>query len=414
MAAGCSRSKTSTYGLDQGAPSDELAPLYCLAVSAKRYVLFNLDEQGRPVIRKPSRAGLGHLEPPYSEERAPRTIPAPAQPLRKLGLQRWHYDLWYRIAAAALDGDPTAVKLDDLPGFNRPAMIAYTATTPNQLSWFDTYNNPKPYATRVRPFGFYQAPILADDGLPVGQHPDRFRLVCPYTKDQRQWGKRRYTNIYGPDQRSYAISTSLRTDTIARVTSYRELALDYVRHPEPKSLGPDGKPCSEPTRGELQPRHLRVDDLVHIGKESNEYDQLGLSSDDEVTTRYENAHHDQWATFVRPVLEHSARKTIAELTGLSPRAINDHIAGRAQPQPDTLERLTRAAATLAPPTPPKTRHRPAAKRPVSSQELHGRLVRRGPARLCEGGCGRRLDGPRKRLCDACKQRAYRARRRNQR
>jgi hypothetical protein len=37
--------------------SKKLAPLYCLAISSKRYVLFNLDEQRRPIIRKASAYG---------------------------------------------------------------------------------------------------------------------------------------------------------------------------------------------------------------------------------------------------------------------------------------------------------------------------------------------------------------------
>jgi hypothetical protein len=38
--------------------SKELAPLCCLAISSKRYVLFNLDEQRQPIIRKASAHGL--------------------------------------------------------------------------------------------------------------------------------------------------------------------------------------------------------------------------------------------------------------------------------------------------------------------------------------------------------------------
>jgi hypothetical protein len=45
-----------------------LEPLYCAAISAKRYALFNLDSAGEPIIRKASAHGLGHLLPPYSEE----------------------------------------------------------------------------------------------------------------------------------------------------------------------------------------------------------------------------------------------------------------------------------------------------------------------------------------------------------
>jgi hypothetical protein len=44
-----------------------LAPLFCYAISAKRYALFNLDLPGRPVIRKASAHGLGHLMAPYGD-----------------------------------------------------------------------------------------------------------------------------------------------------------------------------------------------------------------------------------------------------------------------------------------------------------------------------------------------------------
>ena len=38
-----------------------LEPLYCYTISSKRYVLFNLDAKGRPILRKASAHGLGHL-----------------------------------------------------------------------------------------------------------------------------------------------------------------------------------------------------------------------------------------------------------------------------------------------------------------------------------------------------------------
>jgi hypothetical protein len=46
-----------------------LDPPHCLAVSAKRYVLFNRTN-GSPVIRKASGHGLGHLLAPYDESPA--------------------------------------------------------------------------------------------------------------------------------------------------------------------------------------------------------------------------------------------------------------------------------------------------------------------------------------------------------
>jgi hypothetical protein len=48
-----------------------LDPPFCLAVSAKRYVLFNRKD-GSPIIRKASGHGLGHLLAPYDESAAER------------------------------------------------------------------------------------------------------------------------------------------------------------------------------------------------------------------------------------------------------------------------------------------------------------------------------------------------------
>ncbi len=42
--------------------------LYCYAISAKRYALFNVDRDGEPVLRKASAHGLGHLVAPYGDD----------------------------------------------------------------------------------------------------------------------------------------------------------------------------------------------------------------------------------------------------------------------------------------------------------------------------------------------------------
>ena len=134
-----------------------MGPLYCFAVSAKRYVLFNLDDAGRPVIRKASAHGLGHLMAPYPETDAPATIPPPSVPLSEIGVERWQYDLWYQIVSAALAGHPDSPDLDFHPALNQPAISRYGATTPALLRWFDLHNRNRRYADQVRPFGFMTA-----------------------------------------------------------------------------------------------------------------------------------------------------------------------------------------------------------------------------------------------------------------
>ena len=100
---------------------ETIEPLFAFAISAKRYVLFNLDINGRPIIRKASAHGLGHLLPPYSDADAPTSIPAPVVPLGEIGVERWQYDLWYKIIDAALNGHPDQVALDYHPALNQPA-----------------------------------------------------------------------------------------------------------------------------------------------------------------------------------------------------------------------------------------------------------------------------------------------------
>lgn len=63
-----------------------LAPLYCFAISDKRYALFNLDRDGRSVIWKASAHGLGHLLSPYNDDDAPKAIPKPAISLADIGV----------------------------------------------------------------------------------------------------------------------------------------------------------------------------------------------------------------------------------------------------------------------------------------------------------------------------------------
>ncbi len=57
----------ANFRVENGKTTDRLEPLYCFAVSAKRYALFNQDEPGGPVLRKASAHGLGHLRPPYEK-----------------------------------------------------------------------------------------------------------------------------------------------------------------------------------------------------------------------------------------------------------------------------------------------------------------------------------------------------------
>jgi hypothetical protein len=132
-------------------------PLYCLCISSKRYVLFNLTESGEPIIRKASAHGLGHLLPPYRPDNVPTSIPAPRLPLSDIGVERWQYDLWYQIIRSQLHGPPDQVDLNYHEALEKPAASRYGATTPNLLRWFKTLNQNRSYQDQVKPFNFLVA-----------------------------------------------------------------------------------------------------------------------------------------------------------------------------------------------------------------------------------------------------------------
>jgi len=50
--------------------------------------------------------------------------------------------------------------------------------------------------------------------------------------------------------------------------TYAHMMEDYIRHPEAKSLGPDGKPCTADTRGLLQRAHITAGRIRYVDKET--------------------------------------------------------------------------------------------------------------------------------------------------
>ncbi len=260
----------ANYRIERGKKTDQLKPLYCFAVSAKRYALFNLDKRGRPIMRKVSAHGLGHLLPPYDEDEAPKKLPRPTVSLSDLGgVERWQHDLWYRIVQAALGDTPEQVKLDGLPGLRTPAVSRYAATTPHLLRWFKKYNAEKPYREQVKPFGF----LLALQSHFVASGKKALRPASPYDKDLEKAAEVCFDRDTGkPIPRDY-------------LKSYQEALAQYHLHPEAKFRGGDYT-----DRGVTSKRHIVATAVEHIGKEANRWEeQFHLGLDLEAQTKYGTA-----------------------------------------------------------------------------------------------------------------------------
>jgi transcriptional regulator with XRE-family HTH domain len=258
--------------------SREIAPLYCLAISAKRYVLFNLTDEGVPVIRKASAHGLGHLLDPYDERDGPSSIPSPSVPLTEIGIRRWQYDLWFQIVKAAYTDKPAVVPLDYHPRLKSPAISRYAATTPDLLRWFAHFNAARPYAEQVKPFGFMCAlqakpPILRsaqyDAAAPCGGGGP-IRPIAPYSRDAMQAATHCFDRETG------------RPIGRQMLQSYAEALRSYHLSPELKFDNGDAF-----DQGATQRRHVGAVGIHCIGKEANKWEEKSvLGVDDELSIEY--------------------------------------------------------------------------------------------------------------------------------
>jgi hypothetical protein len=147
----------------------------------------------------------------------------------------------------------------------------------------------------------------------------------------------------------------------ARVKTYGDVATEYEFHPESKCAGADGEVCAKQTIGLLQRRHIRVEQIKYIGKESNSLEDVesGLKhSAQSVYTEYPDPQRDEWQTKILPALQQIALNFLVEsCTGrLSRRALIDLRAGRSRPHVRNEEMLSGIVKQLGSNAPePKTK-----------------------------------------------------------
>ncbi|MBB6427424.1 hypothetical protein [Sphingopyxis sp. JAI128] len=263
--------------LNYSLASKELEPLFCWAVSSKRYALFNIDE-GRPTMRKVSAHGLGHLFPPYEEADAPGRFPKPDKSVLKDGTVRWHCDLWHQIVSAALAGHPDQVARDFHSAMKEPARSRYAATSPDLLRWFKSYNVNRDYRDQVRPFGFMLSygvgPMACSEAIAATSkrgRPKKIAPVKPIAPFEKNGSKAAATVFDRETGKSVDLSI-LRT--------YAKALAQYHISPEAKFLNGGFL-----DKGITWRRHVFGTHIQHIGKEADDWERrasLGQTADMEV------------------------------------------------------------------------------------------------------------------------------------
>ncbi len=317
-------------------------PLYALAISAKRYVLFNLDGQNRPIIRKALAHGLGHWLAPYGESDAPASIPQPAIPLSEIGADRWHHDLWYQIILAELEGHSDQVDFSVLPNLDRPAASRYSASTSALLHWFDKFNLNRPYSDQVRAFNFMLAYQISksslyeaiatgdigadflDDGLPAA--------VAPYDSDPARAASKCFDRRTGRPVPIHVLET------------YRDAISAYHLHSESKFE--NGELFD---RGVTRRRHIQAVAVEYIGKEANRWEEqffLGETPDAQIEYGTSPAARKSILKVIAKAARKFGKSALAGAGELSRQRLTAVIGKNAQPRPMTIVRLIHAIMEL--------------------------------------------------------------------
>ncbi|MEO1323887.1 MAG: hypothetical protein AAFV59_12870 [Pseudomonadota bacterium] len=240
-------------------------PLFAYAVSAKRYALFNINDDGSIDLRKTSAHGLGLYVPPF-------------HPLEDSNWQRtskseyWHEKVWERICLAALAGEDDELNFVGVPGFDKPAASRYAATKPKLLEWFSKYNLGREYPDQIRPFTFMLSFQLDQSAFLESQnagdpHASQFvadpKPASPFETDVVKAAGDAFDRGTG----SPIPPEWLRT--------YDSVLAGYHLRDEAKFLGGVKMQC-----GVLERRHINAFAIQQVGKEAHDWEELLLISED--------------------------------------------------------------------------------------------------------------------------------------
>ena len=305
--------------------------LWCLAISAKRYALFLRDAKGIPeLLRKGvnndtdrwSEHGLGHLLNPTDPNAEDR---------------RWIGTAWLAMIRRSLG-------LETKPlGFEkRVAVGRVSVSSPSVLAPLQSLNAGKAYGVQIKPFNFILSCHIKAFGHPIGTDPDRFHLIAPYESDARKWSNLPWVDQYSGQRYDITSVGSHGARLTARVKTYGDVLHEYEHHAEPKCAATDGAASTKQTLGLLKRRHVLIDLLRFIGKESNRIeeveDTLAITSNAPYV-EYLDSNRDQWESQILPKLRALPLKELQHYSGLSRAALQAIRAGR-RPHPRNVRLLT--------------------------------------------------------------------------
>jgi hypothetical protein len=305
--------------------TQEQRQLWCYAISAKRYALFLRDEVGMPELLRAgtnsgddhwSQHGLGHLRNPTdltSEDR------------------EWIAQVWQSILLSETGKRTAAPKFQETPAVGR-----ITVSAPSILRALENLNSGKDYSHQIKPFNFLLSCHVMPFGHPVGTDPTRFHLIAPYETNPAKWTQLTWIDQYSGKLFRISTAKGYSSRQTAGVKTFGDVVSEYPFHGEPKCADAQGNVCANDTRGLLQRRHVRIELIRYIGKESNlleEVDAGLIHSAADVYGEVVDQRRDAWERKIRPALKQISLLKLCDETGFSRRALINWRTGKSRPHP---------------------------------------------------------------------------------
>jgi hypothetical protein len=298
--------------------------IYCLAIASKRYALFRRDEHGNPILLQKginnhedrwSEHGLGHLRNPLNPDSEDRD---------------WIPQAWISIIRRTLGLPAQSLGFEEVPAMGRVPI-----TSPTAMRSLAKLNRGKRYRNRIKPFDFLLSCHVKQFGYPPDVDPEKFHLVAPYVPDPECWVDLPWIDQYSGTQYEITTDGFHGSRGGARVKTYGEVLRSYEFHLGAKSADAKGKTSGKQTFGLLRRRHVRVERIIHIGRESNLLEEMEaglIHSPDSVYTEYPDPRREEWQTRILPVLNKIPIAALMTLSGRSRSMLARTLAGHSRPR----------------------------------------------------------------------------------
>jgi len=202
--------------------------LWFYGISSKRYVLYNIIN-GKIIIRKHSSHGLGHIKNPHPDG-------------------DWEKEFWMNILNYHYK-NKTINEIEEKYS-EYFAISKLTVSTPLLISRFKKINHRKPFSKKIKPFDFCLVGFGTESVKPITSYRNSpseavFDDFIDYNTGKIYCGQEFWKDL-------------------------RQIFWEYLNHPESKFDGNEGI---------LQRKHIKVDKVIVIGKESSNLEEseiLGL------------------------------------------------------------------------------------------------------------------------------------------